>query len=770
MSVGRWTLERATAIRLAAFAALAALAGAQWVRLVEAPPVGRAAVAVGIACVGATALVAIATARPSRAVAWPLAALALLAAAVAGVVAIGIPLRLLDPGDWGELADRIGRGFSGLAGDVPYPYARDNAWSRVVLLAGLPLALALAAALAFWPARRGERLRRTAPLVVLAAAFGIGAIVVPPDQPLLWGVALLAATVVWRWAPTLTRRDALAAVGVVAAAGAAAIPVAGWLDSAEPRVDFRDWELGRGKAATFDWNHSYGPLDWPRDGTALAAMESDRPQYWRAAVLDEFDGVAWQRPEQSFGERLELPTAAEGGAADGSLSRDRRRWIEEIGVTIGPMETEFVLSAGAIVSVEGLENALSLPNGTTVTGADPLEEGDDYRVLSYAPDPSAAQLRRAPDEYASALARYTQLTIPARAPGAEPQFVQPSSETNVQVPLRGAPPAPGDRAAGRAIASSPYADTYDLARRLTRGEPTSYDAARSIEAHFQSGFTYTEEPGEHRLPLAGFLFDDRTGYCQQFSGAMALMLRMSGIPSRVVSGFSPGSPDPDEDDRYLISDLDAHSWVEAYFTGIGWVTFDPTPSAAPATGRREASGLASLGAVSEGDNPGNLRRKGFTPPEGGTADPTAPAVAGGGFPVWTIPAGVGIIGLAALAFAAAITAVRRHRYGRLSPAARAAAHLNELPVALARLGWPLSRAETLLALETRLRRYRKDAAARYIHKLRTTRFSPAPDGAATLADRRALRNSLAGADGLASRIRGLLALPPGGPSGSRHAL
>jgi transglutaminase-like putative cysteine protease len=764
VSVGRWTLDRATAVRLAAFAVLAALAAAQWTRLVEAPSVGRVALVVAIACAGAVALLAISVARPRREVAWPLAAVAMLVAATAGLVAVGIPLRLLGPGEWGELLDNVGRGFSGLAGDVPYPYARDNEWARLVLLAGLPMALALAAALAFWP-RHGERFRRTAPLVVLAAAFGVGATVVAPDLPVLWGLLLLAGIVAWRWLPTLPRRDALAATGLVAAAGALAIPVAGWLDSAEPRLDFRDWELGRGKAATFDWNHSYGPLDWPREGTALAAMNLvDRPQYWRAAVLDEFDGVTWRRPEQSVGERLELPTAVEGGAADGSLARDRKKWIEETAVTIGPMESEFVLSAGAIISIDGLDSALALPNGTTVTGDEPLEEGDDYRVLSYAPDPSVRQLRRAPGEYAPALARYTELTVPARVPAGAGAVgpTPPGSSTNVQLPLRGTAPGAEGRAAREAIAASPYASTYDVARQITRGEPTAHDAARAIEDYLGTGFTYSENPEPHRYPLRSFLFGERIGYCQQFSGAMALMLRMNGIPSRVVSGFSPGTADSDADDRYLVADRDAHSWVEAYFTGIGWVTFDPTPSAAPATGRAESAGLATVGSALDTGGASDSRRKGFDP---GQRDTTPPAggTAGSGIPAWVVLAGLVVVALIAVAALGAIAAVRRYRYGRLSPEARAKAHLEELPGALARLGWPLERAETLLGLEGRLHRYRKDAAARYVSKLRTTRFSPAPGGAATLADRRALRDTLTRDNGLGSRIRALVALPPGGP-------
>jgi hypothetical protein len=110
--------------------------------------------------------------------------------------------------------------------------------------------------------------------------------------------------------------------------------------------------------------------------------------------------------------------------------------------------------------------------------------------------------------------------------------------------------------------------------------------------------------------------------------------------------------------------------------------------------------------------------------------------------------------------------VRHYSYNRLSPAERADAHLRELPTALARLGWPLAPAETLLALERRLYGYRKDAAVRFVAKLRAGRFSPTADDIPTLADRRAMRDDLAGGDGLRSRLRALLALPPGGPTGS----
>ena len=88
----------------------------------------------------------------------------------------------------------------------------------------------------------------------------------------------------------------------------------------------------------------------------------------------------------------------------------------------------------------------------------------------------------------------------------------------------------------------------------------------------------------------GFLKQDKLGYCQQFSGAMALMLRMAGIPARVAAGFSPGSYNQDTRE-YRVRDLDAHSWVEVWFNGIGWVPFDPTPARSPA--QSQSSALAT---------------------------------------------------------------------------------------------------------------------------------------------------------------------------------
>jgi hypothetical protein len=75
-------------------------------------------------------------------------------------------------------------------------------------------------------------------------------------------------------------------------------------------------------------------------------------------------------------------------------------------------------------------------------------------------------------------------------------------------------------------------------------------------------------------PLVGFVTQTRIGYCQHFAGAMALMLRMLGIPARVGAGFISGKL---EDGRWVVTDHDAHTWVEIWFRGYGWLPFDPTP-------------------------------------------------------------------------------------------------------------------------------------------------------------------------------------------------
>src|SRR4029077_6665308 len=80
-----------------------------------------------------------------------------------------------------------------------------------------------------------------------------------------------------------------------------------------------------------------------------------------------------------------------------------------------------------------------------------------------------------------------------------------------------------------------------------------------------------------RDPLANFLFVRKKGHCEYFASSMAVMLRSLHIPSRIVTGFRGGEFN-DLTGQYVVRASDAHSWVEAYFPGSGWISFDPTPA------------------------------------------------------------------------------------------------------------------------------------------------------------------------------------------------
>ena len=100
------------------------------------------------------------------------------------------------------------------------------------------------------------------------------------------------------------------------------------------------------------------------------------------------------------------------------------------------------------------------------------------------------------------------------------------------------------------------------------------------------------------MPLESFLFDTKAGYCQHYSAAMALLLRMGGVPARVATGFSPGGYSKRKQ-AWIVRDTDAHSWVEAWFDGYGWITLDPTPADTPA--RSQIASIAAPATPQDGD-------------------------------------------------------------------------------------------------------------------------------------------------------------------------
>ncbi|MBU8567654.1 DUF3488 and DUF4129 domain-containing transglutaminase family protein [Virgibacillus pantothenticus] len=125
----------------------------------------------------------------------------------------------------------------------------------------------------------------------------------------------------------------------------------------------------------------------------------------------------------------------------------------------------------------------------------------------------------------------------------------------------------------------------ELAEEITANEETQYDKTKAIESYFSStDFTYqtTDVPvpeGDQDY-VDQFLFESKAGYCDNFSTSMVVMLRALDIPARWAKGFTGGelidAGTGDEKNTYEITNSNAHSWVEVYFPGSGWVPFEPT--------------------------------------------------------------------------------------------------------------------------------------------------------------------------------------------------
>jgi transglutaminase-like putative cysteine protease len=376
-----------------------------------------------------------------------------------------------------------------------------------------------------------------------------------------------------------------------------------------------------------------------------------------------------------------------------------------------------------------------------------LRPGNEYTATVYDPKPSAEEMQSAGTAFGAAARRYVTFDLPSR-PGVEAPFWRHSGPASIASQLSG----------------TPYVGMYGLARRITSGASTPYEAARRIERYLRDHYAYRQNVPNHSDPLPAFLSVDRAGYCQQFSGTMALMLRMLGVPSRVSTGFAPGGRDP-ERNNFLVDDTDAHDWVEVFFPRIGWVTFEPTPAAAPAATQLDDNALG----VTKSEPSSNGGDTSPVPDQrGAEAQPVRPSSSGsphgggggsGGPTALALGGAAGGLALTALA----IYGFRRRRRGLMEPDALARAELDELDSALERIGTPLPTGTTLLEAEAKLGELAGPDAAGYAAQLRNGRYRDPGAGPPEVHERRALRRALLRATGRRSLLRVLIAVPPGGP-------
>ncbi|MGH2950401.1 MAG: transglutaminaseTgpA domain-containing protein, partial [Solirubrobacteraceae bacterium] len=502
------------------------------------------------------------------------------------LLAGGVADELLRPDRWGSLLAGIGRGIESLPG-VRVPYRGVDEWTLIVIPLGGTALAAAAALAAFWPRRNGTGFPAVA-LGLLVALYAIPAVALDFESEFLRGAALALLVLAFLRLEKLRIGDAGTAGMVAAGVAVLALMLAPALDRDDPWWDYERWALGAAsaRATAFTWDHSYGPLDWPRDGRELLRVRAQRrPAYWKAVNLDFFDGLGWRQSTLSGDERGR-PTDPE------AIERGTQR----IGVTVRNLSSSSYVTAGYATDVEA-PTIRETPRGDgTWTPSRPLRRGDAYEATVYEPEATETQRRASSAQQADA--RYLRLYLPGSgaqvgqtgAPRYQVDFPRFGDAFNrVQAREADSSDASTEAVAREVLEEGPYRRSYRLAQRLMGQSRTQEDFVQAVMDHLRDGYSYTETPRREAQNLDGFVFDARGGYCQQFSGAMAMLLRMGGVPARVATGFTSGSQDS-KTKEYVVRDLDAHSWVEVWYDSIGWETFDPTPAAAPARSQPNEAG------------------------------------------------------------------------------------------------------------------------------------------------------------------------------------
>jgi transglutaminase-like putative cysteine protease len=255
---------------------------------------------------------------------------------------------------------------------------------------------------------------------------------------------------------------------------------------------------------------------------------------WRGIALSQFDGRVWSNPFLQTDLRFTGIGRYSLGNSGGKSSRSSARNIR-YHVVMEPMGTNVFFLAEKPAALIGTFAHVTTDSGGAVYNLDSEHPVSQYDAESQLSEPDLGALRIAPNTVPGTLTHYL------NTPPLDPRITK-------------------------------------LAEEITASSPTNYDKAVTMERYLRTHFGYTLDLGRipPRNPLVYFLFERKAGHCEYFASSMAIMLRSLRIPSRIVTGFRGGEFN-DLTGQYVVRASNAHSWVEAYFPGNGWVSFDPTP-------------------------------------------------------------------------------------------------------------------------------------------------------------------------------------------------
>jgi transglutaminase-like putative cysteine protease len=279
-------------------------------------------------------------------------------------------------------------------------------------------------------------------------------------------------------------------------------------------------------------------------------INNPQPYYLRSQVYTRYTGQGWQPALRQEEPAPALPTASQPQPGR-SLLEQQIEILPAHGEQLFAANAPFQSSQGTRLRLAGVEGSLLLEGSAS-----------QYTVSSWVANLTQNQLEGAGANYPAEIL-----------------------EAYLQLP----PDLPGR--------------VYELADALTRDLATPYQKALAVQNYLRSAYPYRPDaalipPGEDAVDH--FLFESQEGFCSHFSSAMAVLLRATGVPVRVVSGYIASQYDVRRQ-AYRIPASAAHTWVEVYFPGYGWVEFEPTPSQPARQYGAQATGFPTGAPLSTGN-------------------------------------------------------------------------------------------------------------------------------------------------------------------------
>ncbi|WMT41630.1 transglutaminase-like domain-containing protein [Paenibacillus sp. D2_2] len=353
----------------------------------------------------------------------------------------------------------------------------------------------------------------------------------------------------------------------------------------------RAWENWSGERLGVRQTQTYKMSGYGQDDSKLGASLSLRHEkyftafspyrtYWRGESKNVYTGQGWS---VSGSDRLILDQAGDTlvvPALSDSLVRETEESdniFEQTVIFASPESRNIPLFAGGLPA--GIAHLYINENLDEKASGGSIYDASSDVVFSDLERPEELygyKIKVQPQQYT--------LDQLQKASGADPEVVTMKSlQLPQQLPLR----------------------VRSLGTKLVGEGTNRYESVTAVMNYLQNNYTYslkTSAPQSGHDFVDDFLFESKSGYCDHFSTAMTVLLRSGGVPARWVKGFAPGELVAADSNQYVVSYSDAHSWVEVYFPGLGWVPFDPTPGFESLS----VFGEENIGETASGLNVGSL--------------------------------------------------------------------------------------------------------------------------------------------------------------------